>query len=581
SYIAIYGEEDRYVGLTFVIDMAIMYLAVAVAFRRNEDWALFGGILAAVSGLVLTYATVQRLGLDPLRWDTSDKVFGTLGNSNIFGRFLSLGFGASVGVALLGAGRVGHPVRAVAALLALAILATAALSPVRGTLLAMAAVIVVSALHLIRSRGVTRRDLGLASLIVVGTAAALAAMLVFTPAGARALSLIRDPSPDQIRVLLADSAIRAFLDRPLLGHGPDSFAVVYPRYRQADEATFGFLADDTHDWLLQAAATTGALGVLAIAGGLLIAIWSAWRRRRFGVIGPAVLLASVAYWVHASVTVGSVGVDWFPFLAFGAAATMSGPPSSDPHPYRGLAVWPTALIIGVGAIAGSLTGASAFLANREAAVAAFEVNARPLLAIAAAESAVRRDPARAVYWYWAGRAHAANSAWPKAAEAFREAATLAPYERAYWGQLARSLAKQAEIDRDPNTAASAIAAARSGTDIDPNEPLTHVALAEVAYTLGRYDLSLQEAVTAITLYPRGGSDALAAQAAARASDLAGARSLLQGAIRVRDSAVLHLALARVALRFGDYGSARAEATRAAELEPGNADAEELLRAIGR
>jgi cytochrome c-type biogenesis protein CcmH/NrfG len=362
---------------------------------------------------------------------------------------------------------------------------------------------------------VTRGDLRPAALIAVGAAAAFAALLAFTPAGAGARSLIRDPSAQQIRVLLIDSAIRAFLDRPIVGHGPDSFAVVYPRYRQANAATMGFLGDDAHSWLFQTAATTGAFGVLAIAGAMVMSTWLVVRPGRAGVLGPAVLLASVGYWVHASVTVASVGLEWFPYLACGAVASLGGGRFEDTSPRRGPLAVLTFVSVAVIGLAASITGVSAFLANRQAGVAAFEVNARPDKAVLAAENAISRDPWRAVYWYWLGRAHAAERAWSKSAAAYREAATLASYERAYWDHLARSLAEEAKQSGDPRSAAAAIAAARTGTEIDPNEPLTHVALAQIAFQLQ------------------------------------------------------------------DYGTAREEAKRTLELSPGNAAAEEILRAIGR
>src|SRR5687767_7778274 len=38
-YVALYGEHERYSGLTSVVEMAILYLAVAVAVRHPRDWA--------------------------------------------------------------------------------------------------------------------------------------------------------------------------------------------------------------------------------------------------------------------------------------------------------------------------------------------------------------------------------------------------------------------------------------------------------------------------------------------------------------------------------------------------------------
>src|SRR5437763_15936603 len=39
-YLAAFGAQGRYLGLTFFVDMAVLYLAVAVAFRTRRDWAI-------------------------------------------------------------------------------------------------------------------------------------------------------------------------------------------------------------------------------------------------------------------------------------------------------------------------------------------------------------------------------------------------------------------------------------------------------------------------------------------------------------------------------------------------------------
>ncbi|HEY3218996.1 MAG TPA: hypothetical protein VGK15_07900, partial [Candidatus Limnocylindria bacterium] len=44
-YVAMYGESFRYLGLTFVADMAVLALAVAVAFRTPRDWSVLGGVM--------------------------------------------------------------------------------------------------------------------------------------------------------------------------------------------------------------------------------------------------------------------------------------------------------------------------------------------------------------------------------------------------------------------------------------------------------------------------------------------------------------------------------------------------------
>jgi hypothetical protein len=141
-YIALFGEEDHYLGLTFVLDMAILYLAVAVAFRRLDDWALFGGILALATAVVLGYAAIQYLGRDPIGWNVNSRsgFFSTFGDADTLGRYLSLMFGASVGIAALGRGGARAAARWIAAVIAAATLLAASLSTVRGTLVGIAAI---------------------------------------------------------------------------------------------------------------------------------------------------------------------------------------------------------------------------------------------------------------------------------------------------------------------------------------------------------------------------------------------------------------------------------------------------------
>src|SRR5207245_2076189 len=102
----------------------------------------------------------------------------------------------------------------------------------------------------------------------------------------------------------------------------DNFAVLYPLYRQSEIATlFGLkygTSDSAHDWLLQTAATTGLCGVVALVALLVsssVALFRTGLSRR--PVVSAVLLASAGtYWSQALVSVGSVGVDWVPWIVF-------------------------------------------------------------------------------------------------------------------------------------------------------------------------------------------------------------------------------------------------------------------------
>jgi hypothetical protein len=100
SYVAIFGEQDRYLGLTFVADMAILYLGVAVSFRRAADWQKLAVAIATAVLLSVVYADLQRLGFDPLSQAIGQRrTSGTLGDPDELGRLLALVFGGALGVA--------------------------------------------------------------------------------------------------------------------------------------------------------------------------------------------------------------------------------------------------------------------------------------------------------------------------------------------------------------------------------------------------------------------------------------------------------------------------------------------------
>src|SRR5207245_3066140 len=130
------------------------------------------------------------------------------------------------------------------------------------------------------------------------------------------------------RVLVWVAAFGAFRDRPFFGYGPDSFAVVWPRYRPAELTALspGLSNDSAHSLPLQAAATTGIFGTLALAAFLVATAAVLYRRalKLRPVVGGVCILALAAYLAQATVSVGSIAVDWVPWLAAGAAAAIAG-----------------------------------------------------------------------------------------------------------------------------------------------------------------------------------------------------------------------------------------------------------------
>jgi O-antigen ligase/cytochrome c-type biogenesis protein CcmH/NrfG len=581
-YIALFGDQDRYLGLAFVADMVVLYLAVAVSLRSLRDFASLLGSVTVVAAVAVAYAAVQTLGLDPVPWSVDSRVqpFATFGHPDIFSHFLSISFGLSVGVAVAAPGtKRPRILRLVGLVGALACLAAASVVAERGALVGVGAALVVAAVAPIwqgRRRRLTLRELAALGALAL---ALFAAILAFTPLGSRTSRLVDDAGSG--RLAAYDVALRAALARPVLGYGPDSFGVASPAFRQPPPHGGGDPETSAHDWVLQAVVTTGVLGLIAVVALLVSFGYTLWRVAlvRLPIVGAPILLAMAAYWVHGLVAVGSISVDWFPWVCFGGVAAVAGerqPAALHRSPRRAALALP--LIV----LGGLLMPLDALRANRDANTARAEWTAsRTPNAVAAAQSAVSHDPGRAEYWNWLGLARSQAGQWGDAAGAFEEASRRAPHEATYWVNLALARGRQALSGGDPETSGrAAIDAARRAWEVDPFAPRVSDLLSDIGFQFGDFDLALLGSAQMTAYFdPTYGHRAfLAAQ---RAPDLAAARRVLERALAARETAGLRDALAAVSIRGGDLEAAQRNAVRAQELAPDDPDARALLEELRR
>jgi len=590
-YVAVFGEAGRYLGLDFILDMTVLYLAVAIALRSAADWTLLFASIACPALLAIAYGAAQGAGLDPVRWAEDSRPFSTFGNPNMFGHFLSVVAALGVGVALFYRGGRALTVRILGAGLALMSIATAGTVGTRGTLLGLAALLAVTAPVYLGVRGPTRRGLLLLGAGGLLTAFVLAVMLATSPLGQRALDTVRAGFGTQDRVLLYTAAAAEFLDRPILGHGPDNFGVVFPRYRAPGTiAVFGvsWRESAAHSWVLQSAATTGAAGLIVLATLVIGSLWSLFvrlpRLRRTGesddlaYVAPVLILMGAAYWANALVSVGAIQVDWLPWIVFGGAAGLGYAPAVSAPATRGSR--PIAALAIAAAVVLAAAGWSALAASHDIRQARVAVAAgRGDAAAAAARSAIARDAGRADYWNWLGLAHEQRNRASEASEAFAQAAARYPHEPRYWTNLALSRAREALAGR--GGAEAALSAARRAVAEDPNDPRVRTVFAEVSSALGEHLSALDAVVRAIELHDAERSYyAMVADISLRLTDPRAGIPLLERALNARDDATLRAALARLQLRMGDRAGARASALRALALEPDHAEARKILTELG-
>src|SRR5256712_8663228 len=78
-YAALYGDAVAFEGWVFTIEMAVLLIAVAVAFRSRDDWRALAATVRRATLLLVAYAGIQALGLDPLILKAGERTGATLG----------------------------------------------------------------------------------------------------------------------------------------------------------------------------------------------------------------------------------------------------------------------------------------------------------------------------------------------------------------------------------------------------------------------------------------------------------------------------------------------------------------------
>jgi O-antigen ligase len=585
TYVALWGERARYLGLVHVLDMAVLYFAVAIAFRTSRDWAALFWSVALAALVTIGYAALQRAGLDPVGWldDPSTRPFGTFGNPDQFGSFLAGAFGLGLAAAAFAPGRLirlGGIAMAALCSAALAIVAT------RAAFVGVLAALPVLGIVYLRLRGLAAGSIVRVALAALAVCGVVAIVMVATPLGARAFATFQGAGLAD-RPLLYRSAVNAAAERPVLGWGPDSFSVAYPRHRDPASARLTgtpVSESSAHSWPLEIAVTTGAVGTAALVTLIALVTLLLWRSglAREPAVAAAALVAVGAYLAQGLGTVTSIGSAWIPWAGAGAAAA-AGAVTSDPAHRARAGPIPAFVAAAVGAAA--LLAALGALDASHLALATVGAQARDdsSRAIAAARAAVERDPGRSQYWNLLGLAYDTAERWRESGDAYAEAARRGSYEAVFWMNLARSRARQSLAgDATSGGPDASLDAARRAVAIDPNNWDVHGVLGEVANAFGRYEESLRAMATALELGRREPTDdTVVASASAKLPDAALVRPLLLRMVSAKETAPLRVALAKVDLRLNDVAAARTNLTRALQLDPANVEARRLLDGLGR
>jgi len=362
---------------------------------------------------------------------------------------------------------------------------------------------------LLRSRAIqlSRRQ------IVGGLAIALTGLAVFVVIG---LPLLSASARGDGRPAIYAAAIRAFLQSPFVGHGPDSFSLQLLNMQSIPPEP---PHSHAHNMILHVAAELGLFGLAAaalmVASGVRAyqqALKQADAAERTLLIGAGSAL--IAYVGHGmfDVTASQPALLMLGAWLFAAAIAPKTAPTSTPlrSANRLLGGLVQGVLIGfvlIGGLWASFAYLTYYRAVANAAVGNYAQSAEALM------QAAQADPYAPVKWAVAGYAEAIGGNLSQAITNYENALAIEPPNALYWENLA-------VLDMQANRADDAIHAAAQAVRYARNDAAVLINQGMILETFGQPDNARTAYLAALTLAPVLTDDNLWQQTALRRDVLA-------------------------------------------------------------
>lgn len=296
--LGVYQYRQGYLtGIAYLVLFVGGLAAVRLRIDRYVPPLAMAGGAAAVA-----YAAIQALGWDPVSWwtDTAARPIGTIGNPNELAAYVVMA-GA---VAALALRRHGSRVALVPGVVAVTFVTVESLSRSGLVALGVAAAVFPLLCRMTAMPGPeARRDLAMLGLGVL-----VAGGLSLAAGGAgRTLDRIeraahRTDAGAPTRFALWVGTVHTIAASPIVGVGPDNLFLEFPRHRpvhlDGEFEISDLTVQSSHDWVLDTAASTGLLGLSALAfllGGVARAL--ARRKDVVAAVSPVAWAAIVGYGV--------------------------------------------------------------------------------------------------------------------------------------------------------------------------------------------------------------------------------------------------------------------------------------------
>jgi O-antigen ligase len=551
--LSLFGEPEQREGLITSVSLVGFFAASRLAAPgpapAQRSLQVLLQVVLWAAALSCLYALVQAADWDPIAWVGRPSFEGRTRPGSTFGHPNLLGVATAVLAAVAAAMAAAKPERRGAWLTLTGVLAvTNLLTLSRGAWLALIVAVPLAA-ALAWPPGSARRISGRTWLI--GTCAlalffgSLFALGLAQPLLLRIQGLFAPlEGSGRSRVEIWRTALVAWHARPLIGQGPDTFFLVYPRFQTVEywRQEWGLLPTQAHSIYLHTLATRGLVG--AVAGALLVvaiaaAAWRAWSAgdRRLAAVTAGVLAAIGIGGLFG--TAGIFSVTLVMTLA-GLLAARAEIGEASGSPARAGLRAPAIAALLVGGIALYAAGRE-LMASHAAGLANLELMRDPRHAAELAADAERLMPFDDLYPSLVARSGLAiepDASDVRARRAEAEAAAaralaLAPRRAVHYETLGYLLANEAAMGDTTQMAAADSAFARA-LQLAPADGRMLQQLAELELAFGRPGRATWFAELAARLYPEEGSAwSIVAVTRMRRGDRDGAREALERAIAGR------------------------------------------------
>ena len=523
-----WGTYERMGGVFHLLHLTLLYFYVlTMANAEPRLLKILTGLLVWIAGLASVYGICEVLGPRFVAPDTfllhEHRIASIYGNPIFFASFLILPMALTIVCWLRSSTRVSKSVYEV--LFALQFMALI-MTGTRGALLGLAVGgCLAGVLMLWKTRMVSHRPSKLwwLALLIVSIALPIIAFPESMPSQVfRHLAQLGDPSA-KARVIIWHVAWRGFTHNPVLGVGPENFYVVF--YRYFDRTLYNYVGyyqsffDKPHNQVLELLVTTGAIGFLAYAAIVMLAVLGLWKGYKAGsLLWPefvALVSGAAAYQVQnlfAFDTQAAVVAFYF-FVAFAGIQWFQSLPRRNVQAARrvqvpAFVVWALVAVSAYGAY--SLYGGAADVMNKiSEATDPKDIPKSIGLFDSAARSPFAWDRPELARRYADQLADADQTLDPEQLKSALDSATAVMEQTtrqtandpSLWLKLASLYLQRSRLDRTPADPRTGQAIQRA-MDLAPNwiEPLLY--LSQYEASRGRYDEAMQLAQRIVELMPQ-------------------------------------------------------------------------------